>query len=151
MNKTKQRKARLKDFAERKRSDPSSVYHVDMFGWDYINIHPMANETEVLHRIGVTPNDCNAVDCYWQVDEDVVLLKVFSNKYLKDKPPGLYAGWWMRNIPILNLFAYMDEPAISKEIIENVMQKFYSLELSSERFSQEKLGEQVTLIESSRV
>ncbi|HEY9501557.1 MAG TPA: hypothetical protein VIR01_08035 [Pyrinomonadaceae bacterium] len=60
--------------------------------------------------------------------------------------PGFYAAWWMRNIPCLNLFAYLEDSEVSQRVVEGVMLKFYGLDLNSNRFSQQKLGEGMSLV-----
>jgi hypothetical protein len=52
----------------------------------------------------------------------------------------------MRNIPCLNLFAYLEDSEVSQRVVEGVMLKFYGLDLNSNRFSQQKLGEGMSLV-----
>lgn len=68
-------KARIDDFERRARLAPASV-EVHPNGWRYIGIHPFANDTELLRRIGVEPSDCIAVDAWCQFDDDVSFVEV---------------------------------------------------------------------------
>jgi|SRR6266850_3413967 len=146
MDEAKARKLRLRDFERRKQSDPSAVSYVTEYGWEYINVHPMADEVEVLQRLSIQPEDCVAVDCYWFVGYDVFFLQVYSKSFLQGRVQGLYAQWWTKNVPRLNLAAYLDESYISRRQVEEVMLKFHLLGLQSERFSSRQLTERLTLV-----
>jgi hypothetical protein len=140
MNESKAKLMRLKSFEERKDYDREGVYKVPQFGWEYINVHPMADETEVLRKLCLQPDDCKAVDCYWHVGSDVVFLQVYSRMYLQDREPALYAHRWpAHDARGLTLLAYLNEPYISRETVERVMQRFYVLDLDGPRFSRQGL------------
>jgi hypothetical protein len=139
------RKLRLQDFDERRQSDPSAIYYVREHGWEYLAVHPMSDDVELLARLRIKPDECVAVDCYWLVDDDVVFLQVYSKQFLDNRQPGLYAQLRYKNIPGLNLSAYLNEPMISRTKVEEVMLRFYRLNLHSERVSH-RLSEKLTLI-----
>jgi hypothetical protein len=140
------RKLRLEDFNQRKHFDPLSVSYVPLYGWEYIAVQPMSDEVELLGRLGMKPEQCIVVDCYWLIKSDVVFLQVYSQSLLNNREPGFYAQWWDKNVPRLNLSAYLMEPMISRKKIEEVMRKFYELNLEGERFSPPQLGRQLTLV-----
>ena len=147
MNEETARKLRLKDFNQRKRDDPSSVSYVPVYGWEYIAVHPMSDDTDLLTRLGMKPEQCIGVDCYWFVSGDMVFLQVYSKVSLSGREPGLYAQWWdSSSVPRLNLSAYLEESMISRKRVEDVMLRFYQMNLSSERFSPQQLTRQLTFI-----
>jgi len=117
MSESTRRKLLLRDFAERKESAPEHLLRVQGYEWEYIAVQPMANETQILRQLGMSPSDCIAVDCYWCVDDDVVFLQLRSQVYLKERPVGLYAQWWPSEVPRLQLSAYLDEPYISQDVV----------------------------------
>jgi hypothetical protein len=71
------RKMRLDDFERRARLAPTSV-DVHPNGWRYMGIHPFADDTELLRRIGVEPSDCIAVDAWCQFGDDVCFVEVHA-------------------------------------------------------------------------
>ncbi len=145
MSKNEEREARVKDFVSRKRFDPSSVIVSGALG-EYIPIHPMANQTELLRELGIEPANCVAVDSYWYVDGDVVFLQIYSKIYLQERCPGLYAQWSTKTIPQLYLSAYLNDEAISQQIVESVMFEFYKFGLSSKPFLRRNLEDKLTLM-----
>lgn len=141
-----ERTMRLIDFEARKKAEPSSVIQVPDPNWEYIPIHPMSNDTELLKKLGIGPSDCIEVDCYWHVEDDIVFLQVLSKKSSKYRKPGLYARWSNGEPPLLNLVAIVEHSSISQQIVEEIMWKYYSIGFDHPCFSKDHLKDRLTSI-----
>lgn len=127
----KERARRVRDFADRKHLDPAAVIDMQTYGWEYIPIHPMANEKEELERLGLKPADCTQVDCYWNVGADVVFLQVYSRKIRPTWNVGLYARWSRGDLPMLYLAACVEDEVITQDLMESMMVKVAKLDFDT--------------------
>ena len=66
---------RLSDFADRAKA-PRAMFDAGQLG-RYVAVHPIADESELLQELGMTPAECYKVDCYWLKD-DVYLSTSFA-------------------------------------------------------------------------
>jgi hypothetical protein len=129
-------KKRVSDFQIRAQYDPKTV--IKKNNWEYILIHPMADEHKLLHQLQIKPDDCTYVDAYWKVNKDVFFLSVCSGA-ITHSVPGLYislskskgAPFW------INLFAIVPERAICSAVFERVQKEFYPLIVSGEVYKVE--------------
>src|SRR5438309_1043952 len=69
----KLRAKRWADFRRRVEHAPASVYRHRTRGWEYIPVHPFADEPAELARLGLRPEDCGGVDAWWGIDGDATL------------------------------------------------------------------------------
>jgi len=134
-----ERKLRLADFCRRvnaaKQHVPDSILRCQHHQWQCIAIHPTADETDLLARIGRRAEDCLEADFYWCVDEDVYFLQVQSAKSSANRIPGLYAKWNLRNQPaMLYLLAVVPEAPITRTIVEQAMEDFMASGVTSSGF-----------------
>ena len=53
-------------------------------------VHPLADEAELLRELGIAPEDCAAVDCYWCFGNSVHFVQVFAGPALLNLAPGTY-------------------------------------------------------------
>ena len=83
---------RLQDFAARKRAGSEAVSFPDR-DWEYISVHPCADEKAVLAQIGYSPERCTSVDFYWRCGGDVSLVQVQGRGYSQRRTPGIYARY----------------------------------------------------------
>ena len=67
---------RCKEFQALARRFPETLYHHRTHGWQYIPVHPFADESEILLNLEMHPADCIYVDARWYVNGDVVFLQV---------------------------------------------------------------------------
>src|SRR5262245_15599660 len=116
---------RLDDFRRRAAFDAESVFEDPSVG-SYIAVHPMADENEVLTRLGLAPEACTRVDCYWKWDDDVYFLQIESTKYLGNEP-GLWARMSPGELPYVNLVAVVEEGAVTRETTHRTMRLFQPL------------------------
>jgi uroporphyrinogen-III decarboxylase len=61
-------KKRLDDFQAWAQDDPKIVRRVPKYKWEYIAIHPMADERRWLRKLRMSPENCTGVDAYWKVE-----------------------------------------------------------------------------------
>lgn len=63
---------------KRKREFDSAWAHsartVQPEGWAWWNVHPLADESDVLDELSMTPADCTEVDVWWKTHRDVYLV-----------------------------------------------------------------------------
>lgn len=120
---SRKRAQRRSDFAARKKASPTEVYVVADRGWEYITVHPMANETNLLTSLGMKPADCTSVDCYWSAKKDVVFLQVAA-RGASHFEPGLYASRAEAAPNRMHLLAVVECDVISRSTLEAIMTRF---------------------------
>ncbi|MFK8000003.1 MAG: hypothetical protein AB8H86_10410 [Polyangiales bacterium] len=96
--------ARLEAFEERVGRIPSELVSLPGLG-EYIAVHPCSDEVELLAKLGIGPESCTKVDCYWRVLGDVHFVQVMTQADETSLNPKLYArvinhGSWALNIVV---------------------------------------------------
>ena len=85
---------RVAAFRRRSNLDPAELRRRRSLG-EFICVHPMSDEHELLESIGVVPAACIKVDAYWFDGEDVHFVEVVSSAYGDEtgvyEEPGIYA------------------------------------------------------------
>lgn len=120
------RPRRWDDFQRRLGFSPTSVYVHRTEGWRYIPIHPFADETEQLVRLGLAPQDCSAADAWWGIEGDATLVQSWIAR-VANRPQGLYARRTEHVEGHVYLMAVLDIPAITRDSFEAVLTQFASL------------------------
>lgn len=138
--------ARLSDFEGRARANPGNVIENKKRGWRYIPVHPMADEKEVLEKLGLKPESCSKVDCYWNIGRDVVFLQVISRSRWDYHPTGLYARLSSTKPPMLYLVAVTKSSQVSRRLVEDAMNRFVKLGLSGSKVGGVKPTDRLTRI-----
>lgn len=122
-----QQRLRTSDFDMRTKVDPDVVYRDPLLG-AYIAIHPMADETELLQRLHLSPDACMKVDCYWKYDDDVYFVQIESSKYARRS-----TGLWGRLLPgdpgYVNLVGVVSEEFVTRPTVHRVLDLFRRLPL----------------------
>lgn len=86
------RERRRGDFERSARYDPSGVRVHPNASWRWMPVHPMADDTELLVQLNLSPTDCTKVDAYWDTGLDIVFLELLTAAASGAiRPPGLYA------------------------------------------------------------
>jgi hypothetical protein len=122
---SRKRAQRRSAFNSRKKANPGDVYIVGDRGWEYVTVHPMADEAALLSSLGMRPEDCTSVDCYWAARGDVVFLQVVTSA-VSHFTPGLYARRAEEPPNMTYLLAVVDLDVISRSTVEAVMGGFAS-------------------------
>src|SRR5262245_2086866 len=81
---------RWRDFRRRAEYAPEDLYRHRTRGWEYIPVHPFGDESEVLARLGLRPEDCRTADAWWGIEGDATLLESGVVGALP-QPAGLFA------------------------------------------------------------
>jgi hypothetical protein len=105
------RSQRLQDFKTRAGAMPLGA------GGEIVTIHPLADEPELVSRLGITPEECTSVDGYWCIGEDVVFLQLGTAKG-NLREPGLYARLASYPPRHVNLVVVVDTPYITRAVLE---------------------------------
>jgi hypothetical protein len=87
-------------------------------GGEIVTIHPLADEQELLSRLGIRPEECRSVDGYWRVGGDVVFLQVSTADVAGVRSPGLYARIATYPPRHVNLVVVVDVPYITRAVLE---------------------------------
>jgi len=82
----RERRKRLDDFAKRL----AAASEACPFRPECVRVHPLADERELLARIGVEPAECLYVDAYWHIGGDVLFLEIAAPSEPL-RPEGIYA------------------------------------------------------------
>lgn len=139
----KGRAKRLKDFwsqIQYHEMDPPSTYtdldieyvrSVPEEGWSYIPVQPMADETELLARLGMSREQCTCIDSYWRDDRllDVAFLEVYARDGGIQRSPGLYGRCDTNVGGMLYLVAVTTLDVIDRAAVENAMRAFAAVGL----------------------
>lgn len=120
------RARRVKDFESRKAVPEESVFSVEGVEWEYIPVHPLADEVDLLCRLGVSPEQCVSVDCYWRFGDDVALLQVVCQKAAQGRAVGYYARLSEGAGYLLNLVAVVDADSVRHCDLQRVMRAFFA-------------------------
>lgn len=51
---------------------PNTVFQV-------VTLHPLADETKILERLDMQPNECASCDLYWVFKNEMFFVSIFSN------------------------------------------------------------------------
>lgn len=120
------RSHRWRDFLRRVESAPASVYRHRSGGWQYLPVHPFADEELDLARLGIAPEDCWGVDAWWGIEEDATLVQSCIAR-IADRPTGLYARQTEHEEGWVYLLAVLDAPAVTRVSFEVALSRFASL------------------------
>lgn len=112
------------DFRQRADYAPESVYCHPVHAWEYIPIHPFADDVTLLRQLAMRPEDCRAVDAWWCIEGDVTLLEVRVVDDRHSEPTGLFATAPSHQAQWVYLTAVLDLPCITRTVFETVMLRF---------------------------
>lgn len=119
------RKRRWRDFRRRVEFAPASAYLHRSGGWQYLPIHPFADEAADLARLGIAPLDCWGADAWWGIEGDATLVQSCIARSAH-RPPGLYARQTEHEEGWVYLMAVLDIPAVTRVSFEAVLSRFAS-------------------------
>lgn len=113
---------RFADFGRRAEYAPGDVYRHRLHGWEYIPVHPFADELEALGKLGLRPEDCTAADAWWSINGDATLLQTMTARMQEQasfhaKPTPHDDRW-------VYLVAILDRPFIIRDDFEAAMTRF---------------------------
>ena len=121
------REIRWADFQRRVRFQsgdrPQTVYRHLSRDWQYIPIHPFADELDDLIRLNLRPDDCRSVDAWWGIDGDATLLESGIIGYCPG-PARLYAKPTKHDERWVYLVAVLDAPFVTRVAFEAAMVRF---------------------------
>jgi hypothetical protein len=117
------RRRRWEDFRRRAEFAPQGVYRHRAHGWEYIPIHPFADEPELLLRLHMRAEDCFSVDAWWGIDGDATLLESWTAR-ASGRRPGLFAKPTDHEERWVYLVAVFDAPFVTRAAFEGAMTRF---------------------------
>ncbi|HZS10400.1 MAG TPA: hypothetical protein VFD58_36560 [Blastocatellia bacterium] len=127
----------MQDFLSRVDYAPEDVYRHRQTGWQYIPVHPFADEPEVLSRLNLKPDDCWSSDAWLAVNNDATLIQSRTVKVCCEQP-GLYASQNNDELHWPYLRVIVDAPCITRMILESAMTQFVLLGFPDSRLFQIK-------------
>ena len=113
---------RIRDFKERVANEPAGARNLRA-GGEIVTIHPMADESELLASLGLSPSDCIAVDAYWLVGGDVVFLQLHTATSDLHHAAGLYARLATYPPKHVNLAVVVEVDEITSDVLEREAEK----------------------------
>lgn len=117
------RSQRWSNFRRRVAYAPENVYRHRTHGWEYVPVHPFADEPEILSRLDMQPEDCFSVDAWWGIDRDATLLESWVVGWTH-RPAGLYARASLKMDDRVHLTAILDAPFVTRTAFEAAMLRF---------------------------
>ncbi len=117
------RSLRWANFLSRVEFAADSAYVHRAHGWQYIPIHPFADDTEDLSRLGLAPGDCWSADAWWGIEGDAALVQSCI-AHMAGRSPGLYACQSVREEGRVDLLAVLEAPYVAREAFEAVLSRF---------------------------
>jgi len=123
------RKTRLAHFAARIDVDPQAYRDAAELGC-YVTVNPMADEPELLSRLGIVASSCTKVDLYWKYANEVRFVQVQAKDYPLSRTPGVYA----RKAPsgYTNIVVVVREPLISSSEVAQALKLVIAVQLDEE-------------------
>ena len=121
------RKIRHDDFKRRVSDDPEGVYRHATGGWRYIPINAFADEGEILARLGLEPDSCQACDAWWEIADDQAFISV-RTKVASELSPGLYARNRGHAAEFVDLLAVVEAETITRATFEAALEAFAALD-----------------------
>jgi hypothetical protein len=118
------RAKRWADFRRRADMAPASVYQHRTHGWEYIPVHPFADEPKELARLGLRPEDCWGVDAWWGIDGDAPLLEARIVGVGSAGAARLFAKPTDHGERWVYLVAVLDAPFVTRTAFEAAMVLF---------------------------
>jgi hypothetical protein len=118
---------RMRDFNARARDAPEAGFEDPSVG-EYIAVNPLADEVDLLDRLGISPSQCTKVDCYWKRGGDVCFLQV-ETRANTSREPGLWARTSAGNPPYVNLVAIVEESFVTRQLLHRVMNALSEFEI----------------------
>lgn len=117
---------RLATFNARKAYAPRSVLTVAGEDWEYIPVHPFADDDH-LSDIGVAPKDCRHVDAYWRRGEDMCFVEMVAHPRRRSPHAlGFRARWNGWDPPTLNIHIGIQAEAITRAAFEAALKNWAS-------------------------
>jgi len=138
-------KDRLLDFEWRVKGEEQSILDLGPLGV-LLPIHVFADDPEAI-RSGLKPEECQSIDAYWRVMDDVIFLEVMTVSYSKLRPAGFYARWPKTGFGALNLVSVSSLPFITRNDARRAAEFFYSLGLYRGILSQMNLDDQLRQVQ----
>lgn len=136
---------RFKDFDQRRADNPHLVLVSDR-GWEYIPIHPCADEHALLSELNWPAERCVSVDFYWRYGVDVAFVQVLAEGASGDMRSGIYARRADNNAYLFNIVAVLRTQVVTRANLREVMDRCMSLGLSSDGFSDTTVGPNLTYV-----
>ena len=138
--------ARVSDFQRRAEYSPDSVYTHPDTGWEYIPIHPFADDLSTLRKLDIKPSDCQWVDAWCHINDDATLLQVYSPGHLTKRPEGFYARLTDDELEYCYLTTIVKSASITRTIFEHAMVRFAEYGFpNGSLFANISIGETITL------
>ena len=132
----RERKRRCADFELSCAYDPEGVSRVPGEDWRFLTAQPFADDDALLANLGLEPEDCRSVDCYWHRGSEVVHLRVEARPHASATALGLYARRASGIHSMVELFALVAAPFVTRAGLVGAMRRFESLGVpSSEELS----------------
>ena len=131
---------RLRDFAKRKRGNRHVVEVADR-DWEYIPIHPCADETILLAELDYSPESCTSVDFYWRCGPDVAFVQIHAQPYAPNRDPGIYARRAENGAYLFNIVAVLASQVVLLRDLRMVQERCVALGFLGDAFSSAELGE----------
>lgn len=136
---------RWNDFQRRIKYAPDTVYRHRADCWEYIPIHPFADDSDELVRLNLQPEDCTGVDAWWGIDGDATFFQAWA---VSDagRPVGLYARMTADDNAWCYLAAVVDAQYVTRVAFESAMSRFAELGFPSASLFHLPIGSGLTLL-----
>ena len=138
---------RLQNFAMRKAGNPYLIA-VPKREWEYIPIHPCADETDLLAKLNYLPENCLCVDFYWQCGSDISFVQVQTQSVLPNQSPGIYARYANNEVYLFNIVAIIPDKVVTTNDLCALQERCVALGFLGKEFLSTSVGPNLTYIGS---
>jgi hypothetical protein len=125
--------SRLRDFEQRARFAPDDVQNLPGLGC-YITVHPMADESDLLRKLGIDRSACREVDLYWATGDDVSFVQVMVEGLAVQRKAGYYVRRNFRGH--VNMVAVVTEDVVDSGVVERALRHFARYPVSRRKLRQ---------------
>ena len=136
---------RISDFFKRKAGNPHLISVVNQ-DWEYIPIHPCADETSLLTELNYQPERCVSVDFYWRYGPEVAFVQVYSQAVSPPKGPGIYARRAGNAVYLYNIVAVLHGRIVTTSDLRIVQERCILRGFSGDAFPAVEVGSALTFV-----
>lgn len=130
--------ARFFDDSKRRLRDFQRVWAKDAYSCEYgsyWNVHPFADETEILERIEMKLEECVSVDLWWNYETDVALVTIDAGTPSSTLDVGVFGS----ERPYPRIFAEITDSVVRRSDVPDILKQALDQGLKKKDFLKRSL------------
>lgn len=95
--------------------------------WPYVQVHPFADQLDVLARISRKPEDCQSADAWCLLNGDAALVTCATPRSLHIWGPGMWAHRDAQRPYMFHLTAILEAQSVTRSLFDSILTQFVKL------------------------